>query len=616
MPEPRHDIRKPGVTQARLTALRRHLQAEGMAGLILPRGDEHQGEYVAAYAERLAWLTGFTGSAGVAAVLAERAALFVDGRYTIQAERQVDAEAFEQRHLVKEPLAEWLSEAASPGDRIAYDPWLHTRGQIRRLRARLAARNLSLVALVPDAIDAVWLDRPAPPQGAVSLHDLAFSGEASADKRARMADALVAEKADALVLSKPDSLAWLLNVRGSDVPHTPLVLSFGLLRKDGALDWFVDAAKISDAVWAQLGNEVTLRDPADFARALADLGRRKTRVLLDPEGAADAIVSQLEATGAAIVEGRDPCVLAKACKNAVELAGTRAAHDRDGLAVTRFLAWLAKEAALRAAAGEPITELEAAAKLQDLRSQDPQLRDLSFDTISAAGPNAALAHYRVTEDSNRALGVDEIYLCDSGGQYPDGTTDVTRTIAIGLPDGDMKDRFTRVLKGHIALARARFPEGTTGGQLDSLARAPLWEIGCDYDHGTGHGVGVFLSVHEGPQRIAKAGSGEALRPGMILSNEPGYYRADAYGIRIENLIVVKTAADAGGDKPVLQFENLTWAPIDRNLIDVDLLNGPEIDWLDNYHRQVWDRYGNALEGTERDWLAWATAPLSDSRPMP
>jgi Xaa-Pro aminopeptidase len=474
----------------------------------------------------------------------------------------------------------------------------------------LAAKDIALVALEPNPIDGIWLDRPAPPKAPAHIQAAGFSGEGSSEKRDRMAKELVCQEADAAVLTKPDSLAWLLNVRGGDVPHTPLVLSFGLLREDGGLDWFVDSDKISADLRDHLGNAVVLREPQDLAPALDELGASKHRVLIDPEGAAHAIAARLQAGGAVLVEGRDPCALAKACKNPIEIEGTRTAHRRDGLAVTRFLAWLAREAGPRAKAGDPITELEAAEKLRALRSEDLQLKDLSFDTISAAGANAALAHYRVTEESNRALGLDEIYLCDSGGQYPDGTTDITRTIIVGAPTVEMKDRFTRVLKGHIALARARFPEGTTGGQLDSLARAPLWEIGCDYDHGTGHGVGAYLSVHEGPQRIAKAGSSEPLRPGMILSDEPGYYRADGYGIRIENLIVVKAAPDVTGDKPVLEFENLTWAPIDKTLIDAALLSESEIAWLNAYHRQVWDLYGDALEGVERDWLSAATAPLN------
>lgn len=605
----RHDVREKGVTAERLKALREVLQAQGLAGFILPRGDEHQGEYVAGYAERLAWLTGFTGSAGLAAVLLDRAAIFVDGRYTIQAARQVEAGTFEQRHVTQDPLEEWLAVALQPGDRIAFDPWLHTLGQVQRLREKLAAGEIALVPLDPNPIDGIWPDRPAPPKAPAEIQGVVFAGEESSDKRERMAGELASRNADAAVLTKPDSLAWLLNVRGGDVPHVPLVLSFGLLHKDGGLDWFVDSDKISDELREHLGNAVVLRRPEDLAPTLDNLGADKQRVLVDPEGTAEAIAARLQAAGALLVEGRDPCALAKACKNPVEIDGTKAAHRRDGLAVTRFLAWLAREAAPRAEAGQPITELEAVAKLQGLREVDGQFKDLSFDTISASGPNAALAHYRVTEESNRALGVDEIYLCDSGAQYPDGTTDITRTIIVGAPTAEMKDRFTRVLRGHIALARARFPEGTTGGQLDSLARAPLWEIGCDYDHGTGHGVGAYLSVHEGPQRIAKAGSNEPLRAGMILSDEPGYYRTDGYGIRTENLIVVKAAPDAGGDKPVLEFENLTWAPIDRNLIASDLLTESEVAWLDAYHRQVWDLYGDALEGSERDWLKKATAPL-------
>ncbi|WP_142848650.1 aminopeptidase P family protein [Telmatospirillum sp. J64-1] len=594
----------PGpVPVGRLQALRAELARRGLDGFVVPRSDEHQGEYVPARAERLAWLTGFTGSAGMAVVLADKAAVFVDGRYTLQVESEVDGTAFEYRHISESPPTDWLAENLGEGARLGYDPWLHTPDGADRLAKACERAGAMLVGCADNPLDAVWDDQPPPPVSPIRPHPDHLAGRASAEKRREIGALLAAAKQDAVVLTQPDSLAWLLNIRGGDVPFTPLPLCFGLLYADGRMDLFVDPRKLAPGLAEHLGADVSLRRPEEFGGALEALNGRKVRV--DHAGAPAWTVERLQAGGAQVVRGADPCALPKACKNEAELEGTRAAHRRDGAALCRFLAWLDAEAPKGG-----LTEISAADRLEAFRRENEHFRGLSFPTISGAGPNGAIVHYRVTERTDRRIEPGQIYLLDSGAQYLDGTTDVTRTIAIGTPGEEERRRFTLVLKGHIALARARFPEGTTGSQLDALARMALWAEGLDYDHGTGHGVGSYLGVHEGPQRISKAGNAIALKPGMILSNEPGYYKTGAYGIRIENLVVVREAeVPPGAERKLLDFETLTLAPIDRRLILRDLLTDEEAAWLDAYHARVRDVITPLVDSDTAAWLAQATAPL-------
>jgi Xaa-Pro aminopeptidase len=591
----------------RVSDLRAELARRGLVGFVLPRGDEHQGEYVSPRAERLAWLTGFTGSAGATIVLADKAAIFIDGRYTLQVRAQVDGSIFEYRHLVEEPAHEWLVASAPAGGRIGYDPWLHGTDGIERLRQACENAGATLVALADNPIDRVWPGKPAAPLSPMVPHDLAYAGKASGEKRADLAAELRKRKLDAAVVSAPDSLAWLLNVRGGDVPHTPLALGFAILKADepGSVDLFVDARKIAPATYAHLGNAVRLHSPEALAGALADLGKGKARVLTDRSTSAAWIDSTLAAAGAVLTRDACVCALPKARKNAGELQGTRDAHVRDGVAVAKFLAFIAREGVKGT-----LDEISAADRLLEFRREGANFRDTSFDTISGAGSNGAIVHYRATPSTSKRIVPDMLYLVDSGAQYLEGTTDITRTLAIGTPTAEQKDRFTRVLKGHIALATVRFPKGTTGSQLDALARAPLWEAGLDYDHGTGHGVGSYLSVHEGPQRISKMPNTQALLPGMIVSNEPGYYKTGEYGIRIENLIAVAELPPQPGDeRPMLGFETLTLAPIARELIDLKLLHAGERAWLDAYHARVLKTIGPLVDAQIRAWLETATAPL-------
>ncbi len=589
----------------RLAAVRGALRDQGLDGFIVPHADEHQGEYLPPRAERLAWLTGFTGSAGHAVVLADEAAIFVDGRYTLQVRQQADAETYRFHNVADEPVSEWLSTHLKPGGRIGYDPWLHTNSQIDRLRKACAQAQAELVPCESNPIDAVWTDQPPPPISPVVPHDIRYTGREAADKRTEIAQSMAKERAEALIITQPDNLAWLFNIRGGDVPHTPLPLGYAILRADESAELFVDKRKLAPGTEAHLGNRVAVRNPEELGSAIDALGAAGARVMANPNVTAAWICNRVTDAGAELVAGADPCTLAKARKNATEIAGTTAAHRRDGAALTRFLAWLTEEAAQ----SDP-TEIDAVDKLAALRAETGALEDLSFDTISGAGPNGAIVHYRVTPDSNRALESGSLYLVDSGAQYLDGTTDVTRTVAIGTPTAEMRDRFTRVLKGHIAIATARFPAGTTGGQLDALARQYLWQAGLDYDHGTGHGVGSYLGVHEGPQRIAKRAAGAALEPGMIVSNEPGYYKEGAFGIRIENLVtVVEAPAPDGAERPLLGFETLTLAPIDRALIDRDLMTAEEIAWLDAYHIRVAREIGPQVDTATREWLETATQPL-------
>src|SRR6516165_6761703 len=590
----------------RVAALRTELARRGLTGFIVPRSDRHQNEYVPASEQRLAWLTGFTGSAGVAIVLMQRALLFVDGRYTLQAREQVDTSLFAIEHLVDTPPDRWIEENLAIGDRLGYDPWLHTVEGAERLGKACAAAGVTLVAVEPDLIDAIWADRPAPPLGAVTVHDVRFAGEAAEDKLARIRAEVAKLRADALVVSDPHAVAWAFNIRGADVAHTPLPLAFAIVPQAGRPSLFVDGRKLSNKVRNRLEALADVREPSDFVGALGALGRQKQTVRLDQVTAADALARLITSHGGKVARGTCPIALMKAVKNEIEIAGARAAHIRDGAAVTRFLAWFDREAPRG-----KLTEIDAVAALESFRRDTRLLKDISFPTIAGAGPDGAIVHYRVTSRSNRVVVPGELFLIDSGGQYEDGTTDITRTIAVGEPTAEMRDRFTRVLKGHIAIARAIFPEGTTGAQLDSFARQFLWTQGLDFDHGTGHGVGSYLSVHEGPARISKL-STAALKPGMILSNEPGYYRAGTYGIRIENLVLVAAAPVRGAEKPLNAFETLTLAPIDRRLIVPELLTPEEAGWLDRYHARVVEALSPLLDADSRAWLTAATRPLGRS----
>ncbi|WP_137786720.1 aminopeptidase P family protein [Sphingomonas sp. 3P27F8] len=593
---------------ARLAALREQLARERLGGFVVPLTDEHMSEYVGAYAQRLAWLTGFQGSAGTAVVLPEEAAIFTDGRYTLQVREQVDGDDWQFVGVPETSVAAWLERHAADGARIGYDPWLHTRAWVDEASAALAKVGATLVAMDTNPVDAVWPDRPAPSDATLAVHDDALAGRSSADKRAAIADWLAEQHADAVVLAALDSTAWLLNVRGADVSRTPVALAYTIVNADGTADLFVAPEKITDAVRQHLGNAVRVHPRAAFATALATFAGK--RVAVDPALSVAAIPLAIEAGGGTTLPLRDPIVIPKACKNSAEIDGHRAASLRDGAALTRFLRWISIEALK---GGQ--TELSAAAKLQAFREETGLLKDLSFDTISATGAHGASPHYHVTAESNAPIEPGQLYLIDSGGQYADGTTDLTRVVPIGAPTAEMRDRFTRVLKGHIALATAAFPHGTTGQQLDALARLPLWKAGLDFAHGTGHGVGSYLSVHEGPARIAKPSYGgggpqEPLRAGMILSNEPGYYKAGEYGIRIENLLLVVEREFVGGEAPMLAFETLTLAPIDRDLIDPALLDQAELAWLNAYHARVAESLGTVLEGDDRAWLIERCRPLN------
>jgi Xaa-Pro aminopeptidase len=594
----------------RLAALREQLKSDQLDGFVVPICDEHMSEYVGDYAQRLGWLTGFGGSAGSAVVLSEEAAIFTDGRYTIQVREQVDGKHWQYVGVPQTSIADWLTEHAPKGGRIGYDPWVHTRGWVEAATKALKAQGAELIAVEANPIDKVWADQPAQSDAKLIALDDQYTGQNSAEKRAAVADWLTSKGLDATIVSALDSVAWTFNVRGADVSRTPVALSFAVLGADGTADLYVEPNKVDDAVRQHLGNAVRIHPRSAFAPALGAM--KGKRVAVDPDRAVAAIFNQLADGGAEIVALRDPTILPKAVKNPVEQAGHRAAQKRDGAALTRFLYWMDQEAHKGA-----LTEMSAAAKLQEFREATGKLKDLSFDTISGAGPNAALCHYKVDETTNLPIPPSSIYLVDSGGQYLDGTTDVTRTIWVGpgAPSAEMKDRFTRVLKGHIALARAVFPEGTNGSQLDTLARMHLWAAGVDYAHGTGHGVGSFLAVHEGPQRIAKgiggqAGTDEPLLPGMFLSNEPGYYKTGGYGMRIENLVLVEERSIPGAEGRYFGFETLTFAPIDRTMVDTTIMTRDELIWWDDYHAKALETVGPLLEG---DVLAWATdacAPLA------
>ena len=593
----------PALGRKHLPLLRKALQKRGLDGFFAPHEDEWQNEYVPAAYDRLAWLTGFTGSAGAAIVLRDEAAIFVDGRYTLQVRAQVDGKLFAYCDLIDGGPSAYLREHAWRGAKIGYDPKLVSPDALDRLKAACADAGVELVPVSPNPIDEVWSDRPVRPAAIVVAHDESFTGESASAKRKRLGEELAASGADASVVTSPASIAWLFNIRGGDVARTPLPLGEAILHADGRADLFLDPKKVTPRLREWLGNEVSLRGPEELQQTLADM--RGKRVRLDPASASAWYFGELENAGATILRGVDPVMHSRATKNAVEIEGARRAHARDGAAVARFLHWAATEAQ-----SGKVDEITACQALEAFRRDTGALQDLSFDSISGAGPNGAIVHYRVNKKTNRRLSRGALFLIDSGGQYLDGTTDITRTTPIGRPNKEMRDRFTRVLKGHIALARVRFPKGTTGHQLDVLARMALWEAGLDYDHGTGHGVGSYLGVHEGPHRIAKAVNSVPLEPGMIVSNEPGYYKTGAYGIRIENLQVVTPAAPIeGGERPMLGFETLTLAPIARELIVKSMLTKPELIWLNDYHARVWAVIGPQLDGDAKIWLEGATKPL-------
>jgi Xaa-Pro aminopeptidase len=594
----------PSFGEKHTPLIRAAMARQGLDGFLIPHEDEHQNEYLPAANDRLAWATGFTGSAGAAVILKDKAAVFVDGRYTVQVREQVDPKLFEIRDLVEGGVPAYLREAAKPGWKIGYDARLHSPDALHWLNAAANSAGATLMPVEDNPLDAAWGgDRPAQPQAPVSPQPLEYAGETSTSKRARVGADLAKSGAEAAVITAPASIAWLFNVRGGDVIRSPLPLAQAILDADGTARLFLDPAKVTTDLPAWLGNEVSLETPDGLASALASL--KDKRILIDPAQSSAWYVTALQTAGAEVIRAPDPCALPRACKNAVEIAGTQRAHVRDGAALTRFLHWLATEGQT----SQP-DEKSAVAKLEAFREETGMLRDLSFDTIAGAGPNGAMPHYRPTERSNIRVASGSLLLVDSGGQYFDGTTDVTRTVAIGQPTDEMRQRFTLVLKGHLALARVRFPAGTTGSALDALARLPMWTAGLDYDHGTGHGVGVYLGVHEGPHRIAKQPNTIALQPGMIVSNEPGYYKEGAYGIRIENLqFVTPPEPIPGGERPMLGFEALTLAPIDRRLINRDLLTPEETAQLDAYHARVLTEIGPLVPDGVRAWLMEACRPI-------
>jgi Xaa-Pro aminopeptidase len=586
---------------ARLKDLRVAIKSEGFTGFLIPRADAHQGEWVPARDERLAWLTGFTGSAGFCAVLPDQAGVFIDGRYRVQVKDQIALEVFTPVPWPETSLSDWLKQALPKGGKIAYDPWLHVKNQIDSLTADLAGSGITLVAS-DNLVDRIWPDQPAPPAAPIIPHGLEFAGESSANKRARLAQGLSDAGQKAVVLTLPDSIAWLLNIRGSDITRTPVVLAFAILHADGKLDLFTDPAKATEIARAHLGPDVTIRPEVDFGPALDAL---TGPVRVDKSSAPIWVSNRLAAARIAVAYGDDPCALPKACKNEVEIAGTKAAHLRDAIAMAELLAWLDHQGP-----APDLSEIDVVTKLESLRRASNLLVDISFETICGTGPNGAINHYRVTEVSNRAIKTGDLLLVDSGGQYRDGTTDITRTIAIGQPTDEHRACFTRVLKGMIAISLARWPKGLAGRDLDPLARNALWQAGQDFDHGTGHGVGVFLGVHEGPQRLSRL-STVPFEPGMILSNEPGYYREGAFGIRIENLVVVEAAPMlTGGDaRDMMQFETITFTPIDRHLIEVSMLTEPERNWLNTYHAEVFDKVSMNCSPETQTWMKAACAPI-------
>jgi Xaa-Pro aminopeptidase len=584
----------------RLAAVRAEMARQDLAAFLVPRADEHLGEYVPPSAERLAWLTGFTGSAGLAAVFADRAIVWSDGRYVLQIATETDPALWERMHINEQLPPKIVAAHAAPGARIGYDPWLMSEDQLARFREA----GLTLVAVSANPVDLAWADRPAAPMAPAVPHDPAYAGDSSEAKRARIAAKLAEDKQDAAVLSDPASIAWLLNIRGQDVGFTPMALGFAVLHADAGVELFMHPDKVPQDVRAALGNAVACAPREALPSSLGALAGKRVRV--DPVGAPAWFSETLRAAGATVVPGQDPCLVPKARKNETELQGARNAHARDAVALCRFLHWA------RDAAGHE-TEISAAAQLLRFREQGALFRGESFPAISAAGEHGAIMHYRVSEESNRAIHPNELYLIDSGGQYLDGTTDVTRTIWTGpnTPPAELRDHYTRVLKGHIAIATLIWPEGVPGVRLDAFARAALWQAGLDFDHGTGHGVGSYLSVHEGPASISPYLRPAPLEQGMIMSNEPGYYAPGAYGIRLENLVIVQPA-DVTGTKQFFCFENLTWAPFDRTLIETALLTETERVWVDRYHAQVLARVAPHMPQDVHDWLGHACAPLGST----
>lgn len=598
------DLTDPSCGAPHAALLGAELKRLNLDGFLIPRADAHQGEYVPPHDCRLQWLTGFTGSAGVAAVLGEEAAIFVDGRYTIQVGEQVDLEVFPAQHLITEPVTDWLAARLKPGQRLGVDAMLHTVREVRRLREICEDAGAELVALKDNPVDAVWSDRPEPPIGPVTLYPVELAGRAASDKIAEIQAAVRDNKADACVLTQPDSIAWLFNIRGSDVTHIPLPLSFATIPAEGKPSLYIDGRKLSNSVRDELSGLTEISEPGGFQSGLKALGEAGKSVMIDPALAGIGIAETITDAGGTLIEASDPVLLPKATKNDVELRGTRTAHIRDAAAYVGFLCWFDEEVAK----GD-LDEIGAAEKLEEFRRATGELKDISFDTISGAGPNGAICHYRVSRTSNLKIPQDKPFLIDSGAQYIDGTTDITRTLAVGNVSEEMMRQYTLVLKGHIAISTAKFPEGTTGAQLDTLARIDLWKAGLDFDHGTGHGVGCYLGVHEGPQRIAKTGH-VALKPGMILSNEPGYYPAGEYGIRLENLEIVTEPRDiAGGERPMLGFETITLVPFDRRLIMSAMLTADERSWLNRYHLKVRSEIGPLLSAKDRIWLEQATEEI-------
>ncbi|WP_134496490.1 aminopeptidase P family protein [Microvirga pakistanensis] len=597
------DTTSPSQGPAHIAKLRAELGRRGFDGFIVPRADEHQGEYVPKSAERLAWLTGFTGSAGTAVILMDRAALVVDGRYTVQAAEQVDTSVITPVQLAATSAEDWIAANLPEGGILAYDPWLHTSDNLKRLEQAAARAGGSLAPVDINLVDVIWIDRPSPPRAPVYPHPLDYAGETVEEKLERIRGKMGEAKLDALVISDPHNLAWAFNLRGGDVGHTPLPLGYAVLPRQGRATLFFDPAKITNEAGAAVGELAEFAPISAFQGALDDLGRKGGKVRVDSATGAVALIRRIEGAGGAVDVGADPIALMKAVKNKAEIAGSHAAHLRDGVAMARFLAWLDREAPTGR-----LTEIDAVEGLERFRVETGALKNISFPSISGAGPNAALPHYRVTASSNRRIEADQIFLIDSGAQYEDGTTDITRTIIVGEPSPEMKDRFTRVLQGHIAIARAVFPKGTTGAQIDAFARKPLWDAGLDFDHGTGHGIGSYLSVHEGPQRIAKTGT-TPLEAGMMLSNEPGFYKPGAYGIRTENLILVEPRTIPGGDREMLGFETLTFTPIDLRLVEPAIMSADEIAWLNDYHAKVREKIGPHLDAETRSWLDEATRAI-------
>ncbi|AMW34007.1 aminopeptidase P family protein [Haematospirillum jordaniae] len=598
---------------SRLARLRETLLNQGVDGFLVPRPDEYQGEYVPPSSERLAWLTGFTGSAGIAVVLPDQAGLFVDGRYTIQAREETDGGLYRHCHLTDFPPSKWLESHIRPGQVIGFDPWLHTAGSLEKIRSVLERVGARLAPLVPNPVDVVWDDRPALPEAPAVPHPLKYAGVSASEKILQIAGLLSASGVHAAVLGVPESVCWLLNIRGSDVPCTPLVLCYALVHANATMDLYIDPVKVTAEVRDHLADmaspvSVRLHDRALFVDGLRGLSGKKVRV--DRQTGTVAITDILSSSGAVVCVGDDPCALPRACKNSIELRGARAAHHRDAIAMVRFLGWLDRTLQ----AGEAPGEYQVAEMLQGFRRDLEHFRGPSFETISAAGHHGAICHYRVSRESDVPVTSGPLYLVDSGGQFLDGTTDVTRTVVSGVVEPEHLRRYTQVLKGHIALATVRFPEGTTGSQLDVLARRFLWDDGLDYDHGTGHGVGSYLSVHEGPQRISKLPASVPLCPGMILSNEPGYYKDGAYGIRIEMLQVVVELFPQPPDaiRTMLGFETLTLVPLDHRLIDHSLLTDDERAWIDAYHHRIFRDVSAFLKEEDRVWLGQMTRPLRDS----